>query len=439
MQINHKKKAESLAAVIIAVFILSIALLWIMNVVSFSRDTAIDYETEMFKHIITSNSDALIKNFEFDNLTNNETFYLYKDVENLEFKILTWSTNSGSQYIDILWNRIEDLDASLWNIYKREFIHQSDILKHSLDPSEVPNLVFHFDAQNPYWNNTHPSDGTNISTWIDLANWYNAESVTWNSQSIQSWLSTPNIRENIINGFPWIEFNGINNIYQLPLNADISNDDNWVYDKVYTQKSFSLVFQTSDDVISEQVIYEQGWVSTGYNFMIDDGNLFAWIHNIANWFAEWDNWHTFKSVSLWEALPNTTYYVTVVQDSNNFDENGDIVDELNKLQIFLNWEIVSETDHVDPQWEHHIAWIWWVNEWNVHAWNGNVIRRSSWYCDNQCLFFKWYIWEFTSWNHALTPAEVRGMHNYLLEKWLGGKESINYSIINTKVAKYNSN
>jgi len=439
LQIKPQKSAESLAAVIISVFILSIALLWIMNIVSFSKDTAIDYETEMFKHIIKSNSESLIRAFDYDNLENDETFYIYKDEVNQQYRIMTGSTNSGSKYIDNLWNRIDNLSESLWKTYKREFVHKSDILKHRIDPPEIPNLVFHFDAQNPYGDNTTPSDWTNISTWTDLSNWYHAVQVTWKSRTITSWLSTPTINNTAINWHPWLSFNGTNDIYQLPLNIDISNDDNWSYDKVYNQKSFSLVFKTSDNINSEQVIYEQGWVWTWYNFIIYDGDLYAWIHNTATNFSIWDSGHKFKSVNLWEILPNTVYYVTVVQDSNNFDINWDPVDRLNRLQIFLNGELASEAEHVNPQWEHHIAWIWGVNEWNVKPWDEEIIRASNWYCDNQCLFFEWYIWEFASWNHALTKAEVRGIHNYLLEKWLHWKQSVNYSIIDTNISKYNSN
>jgi hypothetical protein len=60
-----------------------------MNIVSFSKDTAIDYETEMFKHIIKSNSEALIKAFDYDNLESDETFYIYKDDVNLQYRIMT--------------------------------------------------------------------------------------------------------------------------------------------------------------------------------------------------------------------------------------------------------------------------------------------------------------------------------------------------------------
>lgn len=436
MQINHQKNAESLAAVIVSVFILSIALLWIMNIVSFSKDTAIDYETEMFKHIIKSNSDTLVKKFEYENLWNNEDFYIYKDVTNLEFKVMTWSTNSWSKYIDELWNRVDDLSQWLWKTYKREFTHKSDILKHRIDPPEIPNIIFHYDAQNINENqNDGLNDWDNISTWKDSANSNDAiGSGFWNS---------PILLINEINWHPWVKFDWINDVLEIPKNISINNDNVCTTDLVFKQKSFTMVIKTGNDVNSQQAIYEQWWLATWYNFMINNWDIYAWIHNKATvpWYScfydnsqVWDSWHKFKSVNLWEALPNTVYYVTVVQDSNNFDVNDDPVDNLNKLQIFLNGELVSETNHVDPQPEHDIWWLWWIVDNNVQPWSPyNTISCSN------CNYFSGTIWEFISWNHALTKAEVRGIHNYLLEKWLGGKQSVNYSVIDTSINKYNSN
>lgn len=446
MQINNKDKAESLAAVIISVFILSIALLWIMNIVTFSKDTAIDYENEMFKHIIQSNSETLVKKMNYEGLESDETFYIYKDNANNEFLIMTWSTNSGSRYIDVLWNRIDDLDEGIWRTFKREFVHKSDILKHRIDPPEVPNIIFHYDAQNIDWDqNSTLNDWDSITIWQDVAN---------NNDAIWDWVwNSPTLSINEINWHPWVKFDWSNDLLEIDKNLHINNDEICTTDLLFNQKSFTMVVKTWDDVITEQAIYEQGWVATGYNFMIRNGDLYAGIHNRTlngtNYSCYYDRTqdrdynHKVKSVSLWEALPNTVYYVTVVQDSNNFDRDGNPVDNLNKLQIFLNWELVLETDHVDPQPEHDIWGLWGINENNVEPWASSSFR-SDWShhatinC-SKCNLFEWTIWEFISWNHALTKAEVRWIHNYLLEKWLHWKQNVNYSIINTNISKYNSN
>lgn len=434
MQIINEKKAESLAAVIIAVFILSIALMWIINVVSFSKETSLGYESEIYKHILRSNSDNLVKKLDSSGLWKSENFYIYKDVASKEFRILTWSLNNEYKYIDLLWNKITNSDDNIWKIYKREFIHQSDILKHRIDPPEIPNLVFHFDANDPNGDNIPPADGISISTWRDLANGHDA--VGWSPTYIQNW----------INWHPYIKFDGINDVLDIPTHEDINNNGNNYAEVVFKEKSFSIVLKTWTDVNSTQVIYEQWGQATGYSFTIHNWSIYAWIHNKSNasysntdfsssdsnYYFERDSGHQFKSVELDEALPETVYYITIVQDSTH-SKNGVFLDNMNKLQIFLNGSLVSETDHVDPQPEHHKIWIWAVNEYTVYPWN-NATETCF-----ECSYFKWWIWEFMSWNYALSQAEVRGIHNYLLEKWLGWKQSVEYSVINTDIDKYISN
>jgi hypothetical protein len=72
----------------------------------------------------------------------------------------------------------------------------------------------------------------------------------------------------------------------------------------------------------------------------------------STYYFEWDSGHKFKSVLLDSALPETVYYITIVQDSTH-NINGVLKDDMNKLQIFLNGALVSEINHVDPQPEHH--------------------------------------------------------------------------------------
>jgi hypothetical protein len=242
-------------------------------------------------------------------------------------------------------------------------------------------------------------------------------------------------------------------LLEIDKNININNDDVCSTDLLFNKKSFTMVVKTWDDVTSKQAIYEQWWVATWYNFMIYNGDLYAWIHNRTLSYVNYscyydrsqdrDDWHKVKSVSLWEALPNTVYYVTVVQDSSNFLPNGEPDDDINKLQIYLNGELVLETDHVDPQPEHDIWWLGGINQNNVEPWASSSARADGSHhatinC-SECNNFEWIIWEFISWNHALTRAEVRGIHNYLLEKWLHWKQNVNYSIINTNISKHNSN
>ena len=155
----------------------------------------------------------------------------------------------------------------------------------------------------------------------------------------------------------------------------------------------------------------------------------------------WDSWHKFKSVNLWEVVPDNVYFIMVVQDSSHTWESwSETTDDLNNtLKIYVNWNLASEANHVDPQAEHHLAWIWAVNEWNVRPWDSNPIQSWDWqwWCDTQCLFFEWMIWELISWNHALNKTEIEWIQNYFEEKWLQEASNINYNTIDINIKNYN--
>jgi len=52
------------------------------------------------------------------------------------------------------------------------------------------------------------------------------------------------------------------------------------------------------------------------------------------------------------------------------------------------------------------------------------------------VYFKWWIWELISRNHALTENEITWVQNYFSQKWLGGKKSIRYDIIETNIKEF---
>lgn len=53
----------------------------------------------------------------------------------------------------------------------------------------------------------------------------------------------------------------------------------------YSQKSFSLVFRSGNDVSSPQTIYEQGGKEKGFLFHIFGSTLYAGVYNTLDWAA----------------------------------------------------------------------------------------------------------------------------------------------------------
>lgn len=442
---KNNKRADSIAWIIIAVFILSFALMGIINVLDYNKDVTLNYEKETWEYILKSNAQNILKNIDISWIEQNEIFYINKNNTTKEYEVLTWATNEVYKYIDINWDNV-DPSVAVWKTFERYFQKKIDILRHDIKPPEIDNLVFHFDANNIDGdNNSTISDWDTVSVWKNLANNWVPDAVDKSTLPIGMRYSSslPKYKENWILNLPMVEFNWIDQ----QLWMDVSTEVNWNYFNCslprieFTEKSFAIVFKTWFNIEDTQMIYEQWWRTTWYNFSIEWWDVWAWIHNKA-WasncqdsseFKRWDTWHQFKSVNLWEVLPNTTYFVMVVQDSSNFDIAWNPIDSQNRLKIYLNGFLVSETDHVDPQQEH----IYW-GIWNIYY--SNVSWKTGYtfddYNSNDTAYFEWGIWELISRNHALTENEVRWVQNYFSEKWLWWTSSIRYDVVNTYINEY---
>lgn len=465
---KKNKKADTIAGIIIAVFILWIALVWILNILNVNTDVTYNYEKEIDWYILKSNSDNILKKVDTSNIEQWETFYIYKDTTNKQYSVLTWATNEIYKYVDKDWNHVLP-EENTWKTFIREYVKNIDILRYDIKPPEIENLVFHFDATNIDWSyNSTLSDNDNVTTWLNLA-WNWVPNAVQRSSIDTSWFSlnwspsTPIFKLWSLNGLDSIQFSW-NEMLAMERHPEINNDEDNYAQLYYDEKSIAVVFRTSDDVNSRQIIYEQWWSATGYNFMIKDGDIWASVHNYAVWwwtysntefsstdntfYFPWDNGHESKSVNLWEALPNTVYFITIVQDSthmyrNNSEKIDDIkedlssedryIDDENKLKIYLNWYLVDESSHVDVMPEHSYWWIGNVFVWNVDtSWGTkDEINDYNWWRDTA--YFRWEIWELISRNHALSDNEIRWVQNYFTQKWLGWKKTIRHDIIDTNL------
>lgn len=55
--------------------------------------------------------------------------------------------------------------------------------------------------------------------------------------------------------------------------------------------------------------------------------------------------------------------------------------------------------------------------------------------DNNSNYFNWYIWEFNSWNYALSESEITWLNEYLNKKWLSNNSNLEYYLVETKIKK----
>lgn len=461
---KKNKKADSIAWIIIAVFILSFAMLWIVNVLDYNKDMTYNYEKETDLYVLKSNSDNILKRLDISELWQDEIFYIRKDNVNNEFLILTWSTNEHYKYVDKNWNNIFEWlnivdytdvnwniiipEKYIWKTFIREFQKKIDILRHDIKPPEIRNLVFHFDANNIDWNyNQWINNWDTVSVWRNIANNWVPDAV---DKSIIPWFtanyssSFPTFNDSWLNNLPMVEFNWIDQMLWMNTHPLINtNYTNCSIPPIfYDEKSFAIVFKTWFDITNTQMIYEQWWDAIWYNFMIHDWEVWSWIHNNATFNKNWCpdrisyQWNPFKNraVYLWDVMPNTIYFIMVVHDSTNRDINWNLIWENNRLKIFLNWNLVREVDNVMPQSEHFHWWIWNIFNRNVNAKTNITIRDNPWF--NETAYFEWWIWELISRNHALSDNEVRWVQNYFEQKWLWWRQTVRYDIVNTNIEEF---
>jgi len=423
------KKAESLVWIVIAVFILSFTMLGILNILWFSTSLEWNYRNKVFSDMIKWNSENIVRKLDLPEMNNNEYFYIKKDTINKKFIVLTGSTNEEYKYIDSLWNKVNP-NNNPWMTYTRVFQFKADILRHVIYPNEILNMSFWYDGTNINWtNNSWLNDWDEISLLKDLS-W------NWNDAYQNNSWAKPKLKKVAIKDKDALQFDWSNDrllIGDSPLINTDNDSDKWVNWIIYSQRSLAVVLKTWDDVTSDQMIYEEWWTRRWYSFMIHSWNIYAWIWNN----NEWDTDHKYKSVDLWEALPDTIYFITVVQDSSHWEyawdgtTNNNFDDTANRLKIYLNWKLASETNHVDPQVEHKLdIWIWALTEWTV-------LPRSpyNWDSWDDKYHFKWYFGELIEWNHALSDTEVRWLQNYFEQKWYDRVDNVKYNIIKTSSYK----
>ena len=110
---------ESLVWIIIGVSILSICILWILNLLIYSGYLTTTFNNSARLNMLRDNTTNIISKLDTTSLRENEIFYLYKNAGTSNFYIYSGSVNSQYKYIDELWNKIDDLNAYTLAIYAR--------------------------------------------------------------------------------------------------------------------------------------------------------------------------------------------------------------------------------------------------------------------------------------------------------------------------------
>jgi hypothetical protein len=146
---------------------------------------------------------------------------------------------------------------------------------------------------------------TGVTTYrADVSNW---EDQAKNNDASQDTVEDrPILVNSAINGRPAIDFGGAGD------HLDVADSDDINLAGPYSGKTLVVVFKTSDDVISRQVIWEQGGSTRGLNFYLDSGNLYMNGWNLGQDEMQWGPTGLSTPVST-----DTVYVATLVMDGDS--------------------------------------------------------------------------------------------------------------------------
>ena len=244
--------------------------------------------------------------------------------------------------------------------------------------------------------------------WLDA---FDASTVTTNGSEIEmifdNSLSSnsaifsgtgPDIASGALNGLDAIQFNGVDTGLTISNSPDLNVGEQ-------TQKTITVALQTSADIATRQVVYEQGGGDSGFTIYLDSNQLYIGAHSESNgWEGDW------LSTPI-EA--STSYVVSLVYDhtSNNFS-------------LYLNGKLSARAEAPVPIASHlssiGIGTVRDFTKYHDGDFNGPAGHH-----------FAGLIGELSYNNTALAGDEVVNLHAHLMNKWIGTATTLDYETAQT--------
>lgn len=195
----------------------------------------------------------------------------------------------------------------------------------------------------------------------------------------------------LINGLPALYFDGSDKL-------NIANNSLLNSASSYSQKTIAVAFKTSDDILSDQVIYEQGGRTRGLNIHIRNGVVYFNIWNYAN--DDGGATTPYNAVYLSSPIAvDTTYVGTFVYD---YDSGGQLNMQINDLGH-------QTTTGVGRLFRHTGAIA-------LGASNGTIFYDNA--SPSGSANFKGYIAEMIYFDRVPILEDLNDLHDYLSQKYL---------------------
>ena len=227
------------------------------------------------------------------------------------------------------------------------------------------------------------SSGTSVSTWSDIS--------SNNIDATQTISSEQPDDNGAINNIPALYFDGSDKL-------NIANNNLINSATSYSQKTIAFAFRTSDDITSDQVIFEQGGRTRGINIHIRSGIVYFNIWNRKN--DDKKATTPYDAIYLSSPISTDTSYVgTFVYD---YDGGGNLHLQLNDLPPQTIGGVGRLFRHTGG-----IA---------LGASNGTIFHDNATPSGNAN--FKGTIAEMIYFNSAVSSQDLSDMQNYLEQKYL---------------------
>ena len=360
---QNNKNAENIVVVIIAVFIFSFTLFWIVNIFSFHFDIHNLYKEDLKQYQLHENIKKISQKLDLSDIAENEDFYIYKNTSSNNFEVFTGAINNSYSYINTLGELSENTLENLTNTYAHSITKIPSIFSERNEILNTADIQIYLTALNidGTGNSTLSADQP-VATWQDLSE---------NNIIISEWSTAqqPVFHEESHLWFPMLDFDGVNDRYTHTI-----THTGWI------EKTIHTVFQTGDNITLEQTIYDE-WDSGGwYRIYIENGTLL---------FKLYDGWT--HAVSMPGILPNSTYFITGVQDASSGDPS------LNTLTLYHNGSFIESINNIGTVGVYNDIWIGrWLTGW----WS-----------------FEWMIGSLLVYNRALNEFQLNRLHSFIGQEW----------------------
>jgi len=234
------------------------------------------------------------------------------------------------------------------------------------------------------------AESLNLSNNNPVTTWQN-EGINPNNAIQNTSNSQPVYLEDQFNGYPALSFDGSNDLLKIAGNNDLNLGG------PYSQRTFSIAFETSGDIFNKQMLYEEGGSVRNLHILIDNNELIIGGFNSPSADgpgSPWDNKQVTTSITA-----NTRYVLSFVFEGNTSTTGS--------FTMHLNGANVGNVNGVGLLYAHN-------GDINIGGHTDNIETNGT---DTSGDYFMGKIAEFVIHDFALSDYEVLLLQNYLGSKY----------------------